>query len=151
MKYLIFLFLPLCVNAQFDIKKDLPSLTTIFISGMADGLNQTISYHYNDFKRMFPNANDYYWNPNISWENKYKNHNPADGPAFFGSTGPFVFVTDGYHLSRFIEHSTMAATIILRINLYSKQKWYIYLAKAAEYLVVNRLGFCMVYNGIQIK
>lgn len=34
-----------------------------------------------------------------SWTNKYKNHDAAQGPAFWGSTTIFVGLTDAWHLS----------------------------------------------------
>ena len=44
------------------------------VAGVADGVNQAINHDYSAFKRTFPGANDEFWNPSISWKNKYKNH-----------------------------------------------------------------------------
>lgn len=118
---------------------------------MADGLNQTISFHYSTFKHVFPKANDQYWNPQISWTNKYKNNNPADGPKYFGSTTFLVYTTDGYHMTRFVENVAIGSAIVLRINVYEKRKWWYYVIEGAGYWLVNRAGFVLVYDGLQIK
>jgi hypothetical protein len=136
---------------KFNLKQDLPVLASLFAGGMADGLNQAIEFRYSDFKHVFPNANDQFWNPQISWTNKYKNHNPADGPAFIGSTGPFVALTDGYHLTRFLNNNFVIGAIVYKIGTGKKEKWYYTLIRSFEYSLVNRLGFILVYNGLQIK
>jgi hypothetical protein len=150
MKYflVIFFIIPIGLKAQSDFKKNIPSFVSTFVAGMADGLNQTLEFHYNDFKRVFPNANDNYWNPQVSWVNKYKNGNSADGPKYMGSTTYLVWTTDGYHLTRFIEHATIATSITLRINFKEKKKWYIYVFDITENLFINRLGFVVVYSGL---
>lgn len=57
-----------------------------------------------------------YWNPTVSWRNKYKFYtgNAATSePAFFGSTTFFVFLTDGWHLMQFIFLNSLFALMIL--------------------------------------
>ena len=39
-----------------------------------------------------------YWNPNISWRNKWKDGEKAKGEKFFGSSTFLVFTTDAWHL-----------------------------------------------------
>jgi hypothetical protein len=46
------------------------------------------------FKKYVGN---YFVDPSISWLNKYKNHDPAQGEAFWGSTTIFVMFTDLWH------------------------------------------------------
>lgn len=167
MKYLFLILLfPLALKAQVAIpittqtpieiitsqfKHDIPSLGAIFIAGMADGLNQTISFHYASFKHVFPKAKDQYWNPAISWMNKYKYNDPTQGPKYLGSTKFLVFTTDGYHMTRFVENMFIGTAIVLRVNLYEKKKWYYYVIEGAGYWLVNRVGFVAVYDGLQIK
>lgn len=161
---ILFLCIPLFNEAQINpvrptplvqiatqFKKDIPSLAAIFVAGMADGLNQTLEFHYGTFKHVFPKANDEYWNPQISWTNKYKNNNSADGPKYFGSTSFLVWTTDGYHMTRFVEDAGLMSSIVLRINVYEKRKWWYYVIEGAGYWVINRAGFVLVYNGLQIK
>ncbi len=87
--------------AQRPWKEYLVPGTLMLFSGMVDGTTEALVFHYdNGFKRTFPNANNQFWNPKVSWKNKYKNMDPAQGPRFMGSTNVFVSMTDGYHLTR---------------------------------------------------
>src|SRR5262249_44840493 len=56
--------------------------TMVMLAGAADGVNQALQYQYPGFKKVFPNANDKFWNPAISGANKYKNGDPKQGAAF---------------------------------------------------------------------
>lgn len=116
------------------------------VAGLADGVNQYLSFHYD--------GNSQYWQPDISWTNKYKHHDPAQGAAFPGSRTWLVFVTDGYHLTRFVEHLGIFSAITLRavyaING-TKKKWWVYIIEGATYWLVNRASFAIGYNLIKIK
>ena len=120
--------------------------TLTLLSGASDGLNQALMYQYKGFKKVFPHANDQFWKPSKSGANKYKNGDPKQGPRFPGSKTWLVFVTDGYHLTRFADHFFMTGAVVFKITGYEKKKWYVYLLEAASYWLVNRAGFCLVYN-----
>src|SRR5690606_3209790 len=91
-----------------------------FVAGFSDGVNQTINYHYSQFKAVFPGARDQYWNPAISWENKYAKNSDGtvnvDYEAFPFSTNIAVFVTDGHHVTRFGDHSAMLFCVAVNIH-----------------------------------
>lgn len=116
------------------------------ISGAADGVNQALMYQYGGFKKVFPGANDKFWKPSLSGANKYKNGDPAQGAKFPGSRTWLVFLTDGYHLTRFADHLFLSGAIAFKIAGHEKKKWYIYVAEAAGYWLINRVGFCLTYN-----
>lgn len=86
----------------------------MILSGMSDGLNQTLSFNYNNFKKVFPNANDNWWNPKISYLNKYKNSDPTQGERFIGSKTFFVFTTDGYHFTRMVSNISTISSLSIR-------------------------------------
>ncbi|MFI5130609.1 MAG: hypothetical protein ACHQFX_11485 [Chitinophagales bacterium] len=118
----------------------------VFIAGAADGVNQALVYKYGGVKRVFPNLNDQYWWPVQSAYNKYKNGDPALGAKFPGSCTWLVFTTDGYHMTRFINHLFMSGAIAFKIVGHEKKKWYVYLMEVAGYWIINRAGFCLTYN-----
>lgn len=118
----------------------------VLLSGAADGINQALQFQYPGFKKAFPGANDKFWKPALSGANKYKNGDPAQGARFPGSRTWLVFVTDGYHLTRFTDHLFMSGAVAFKIAGHEKKKWYIYVAEAAGYWLVNRAGFCLTYN-----
>ena len=132
MKLLPLLLFPLFLQAQ---PKPLP-LATYFIAGVADGIGDNLQYHYD--------GNHHYWQPEISWRNKYKNGDPAQGRKFPGSTTWLVWTTDGWHLMKMIRNTTTVATIVLSFG--ERKKWYYYLMDAAILQVVNRVGFAVGYR-----
>ena len=120
--------------------------TMVLLSGASDGINQALMYQYAGFKRSFPNACDQFWKPSMSGANKYRNGDPKQGAKFPGSRTWLVFVTDGYHLSRFSDHLFMAGALAVKVSAHEKKKWYMYVLEAAGYWVVNRVGFSLAYN-----
>lgn len=143
------MFSVLFCNAQkFKTKEHIAPIALMFLAGAADGLNQAISHNYAGFKKHFPNANDKYWSPQLSFENKYKNRDREQGAAFPGSTGVFVFTTDGYHLTRFTEKLFISGAVGITFT-HEKKNWKLYVLQALGYWAANRIGFCAVYNTLK--
>jgi hypothetical protein len=120
--------------------------TMVLLAGAADGVNQALMFQYDGFKKAFPRANDQFWKPALSGANKYKNGDPEQGAKFPGSKTYLVFLTDGYHLTRFTDHLFMSGAVAVKIAGFEKKKWYIYVLEAASYWLLNRAGFCLTYN-----
>lgn len=118
----------------------------VFAAGAADGVNQALQFQYPGFKSVFPGANNQFWNPALSCTNKYKNGDPKQGAKFPGSRTWLVFTTDGYHLTRFADHLFLSGAVAFKIAGYEKKKWYFYVMEAVGYWLINRAGFCLVYN-----
>lgn len=134
---ILFLFIQLTTNAQF-IKKHEVGL--MLISGAADGFNQAITHHqYGSGNKFFDQS--------VSWKNKYKNWPEDKREKFPGSKSALVFVTDAYHLTRFIDRTATTITIVLARNEYKKGLWYA-LSKMAVLTLINRFAFSMFFNVI---
>ena len=82
---------------EFKLIEEIPSMSTMFLAGAFNGVSQDLLFHYHEFENTFPNANSQFWDPEISWINKYKNGDPLQGARFPGSTTILVGTTDGYH------------------------------------------------------
>lgn len=82
------------------------------ISGACVAVCDTLQFHYYD--SIFTRFKEQFWNPTISWRNKYKDHDAPTPkiPRFFGSTTIFVSLTDAWHLFKSL------AKISLFISLY---------------------------------
>ena len=93
---------------------------TIFAGGAARGYNQVINYRYDAFERIHPNANDQWWWPGISYLNKYKNRDPAQGPAYWGSTTILVAPTDAHHATNSISVLMFAVSMGFQLSLWEK-------------------------------
>jgi hypothetical protein len=120
--------------------------TMVLLAGASDGINQALQFQYPGFKKAFPGANDKYWKPSLSGANKYKNGDPEQGAKFPGSRTYLVFLTDGYHLTRFADHLFMTGALAVKISGFEKKKWYAYIIEAASYWLINRVGFCLTYD-----
>lgn len=118
------------IIAQRKWKDYLFTGSAMFASGMIDGTIESINYHYEDgFKKRCPNVNDQFWNPAISWKNKYKNGNSSEGPKFKGSTNIFVCTTDAYHMLR----GSKRAIDVLALSYYFNKNYIKVTEKNYEY------------------
>ena len=87
----------------------------IIIAAISKSVMDTVSFRFTE--SIFSNfKNQNWWNPSISWKNKYKNQDPKQGPKFFGSTTFLVFITDAWHFFQMIMLSCFNISIILGIN-----------------------------------
>ena len=86
------------------------------IAAVAEAIMDTLQFHYyNSIFKLF--KNELFWNPEISWKNKYKNGNPLDGEKFLFSKTLFVGLTDGWHLFKLIRNFSLFFAIFLIFNL----------------------------------
>ena len=144
MKLLILiLLLPVLIQAQILTKKDIAPLCLTFASGMFDGGAESLKFHYSEVNRKY-NLNDNFWNPALSWKNKYRNGDPSQGEAFTGSTTVFVWTTDGYHLMRGMRNITAMTAISIQIG--ERQKWWKYLIELATFYISYTIGFNLSYE-----
>ncbi len=68
-----------------------------------------------------------------SWRRKYKNHDPAQGPAFPLSTTALVFLTDGWHLCKTI--------MLLAIFIAGSEHWYQVLGLYVGWSIVFEISY----------
>ena len=81
-----------------------------------NGVMDALQFHYPQ-TGFEPDSR--FWNPAISWQNKYKGGDPDNGPAFFLSTTALVFLTDGWHLFKFLYLAFIrAAFVVLLAQLF---------------------------------
>ena len=66
------------------------------LAGISEGVMDYLQFHYNGL-------NDYF-NPDYSWRNKWKDGIPEKGERFWQSSRVLVFLTDGWHLMKFIRN-----------------------------------------------
>ena len=77
----------------------------LIISACANGVMDYLQFHY--YK------NNTFWNPKLSWVNKYKNNDKKQGDRFPFSTTILVFLSDGWHLMQFCFLSTLFLWAVL--------------------------------------
>lgn len=69
------------------------------LAGVFDAVRDKILFHHG--RSVFKDLG-VFWNPSESWRRKWKNGDPSQGEAFPGSSGPFVFLTDAFHLFKYL-------------------------------------------------
>lgn len=84
----------------------------ITVAGISMAIMDKLQFHYlrSDFSLLM---NQQFWNPQLSWLNKYKIVDNERVPRFFLSTSWLVGFTDGWHLFKMIFHVTFIAGFVL--------------------------------------
>jgi hypothetical protein len=119
-------------------------LLLCMLSGAFDGLAETLKWHYSQFIARFANANPAFWNPAISWTNKYKNGDYLQGEKFWQSSRAFVFTTDGYHLSRFFRNVIIISAIA--VQFHNHGPWWHYIIFITSTYFAYTIGFSIIYD-----
>jgi hypothetical protein len=116
----------------------------VFLAGASKGFNETLLFHWKAFRHTFPKANPAWFNPNVSWTNKYKNGNPDAGAKFPLSTSVLVALTDQYHLDNFINKAAWTSAVVIKIGE-GKKSLKQYLFDILYYSICHQAGFALTY------
>ena len=116
----------------------------VFVAGASKGFNETLMFHWKAFRHHFPNANAKWFNPDISWRNKYKNGDPNAGARFPLSTSVLVGMTDQYHLNTMINRLAWTSAVVIKIGE-GKRPFKHYLMDFLYYSLCHQAGFAMTY------
>ena len=120
----------------------------LIVSGSCKGVMDTIQFHYEI--SIFNNVNhkQLFWDPKLSWRNKYKKNSRS--PKFWGSTTIFVFVTDAWHLFQFLTYTLIFVSLGIALLVPNTISMWILLLLTL-YRGLFGLGFTMMYNKILPK
>jgi hypothetical protein len=133
----IILFLICFVSYSQSNYKNLALTSSLsFASGLCDGTAEHLKFHYT--------GNSTYWNPNLSWTNKWKNGDPLQGERFWQSSRALVWTTDGYHLMRHGRNIFAMSAIVIHIG--EKKKWYLYGVDYFANFISYTIGFTVTYE-----
>jgi hypothetical protein len=97
----------------------LPALVCI-LSGVANGIMDTATFHYNASRMVYWNPE--YWNPALSWCNKWAGCQ-AGYERFPLSSTVLVSLTDGWHLMKLLYSllSLTGAMVFLAVFVYRSE------------------------------
>lgn len=87
------------------------SLFFFMLAAVCNALMDTIQFHWYKF-RWNNKVNPLFWNPAISWKNKYINGNPIDGLRFKGIFGFMANFLDAWHLFKMLMIICFALSIV---------------------------------------
>ena len=121
-------------------------------AGLCNGVMDSLQFHYP--ATVFSNAKRFdqaFWNPAESWKNKYRNRDVKQGEAFRGSSTVFVFVTDAWHLIKFLMLKLFILAVVV-FRPFSRRDgyelWQAGVLNIAAFIVLHmcfQLGFWLAY------
>jgi hypothetical protein len=123
----------------------------LFCAGVSNGVMDGLQFHFE--RTRFADNTQYdpqFWNPALSWKNKYKDHDPAKGEAYFGASTFLVFTTDAWHLAKFIMLKFFVLAVLAfglgrRLYLYTGEEWLQLLGWGFVLTLCYQLGFATSY------
>lgn len=89
------------------------------LAGLFEAVMDTLQFRFHD--SIFRDMNHSFWNPEVSWMNKWKDGCPKFGPKFKGSTTYLVFVTDGWHLAKWFRNRFVDIALFCGLYHYSEK------------------------------
>lgn len=117
----------------------------ITIAAISEAIMDKIQFHYN--KSIFKDLkNQNFWNPNVSWRNKWKNGNAKEGERFIFSSTLLVGTTDAWHLFKTIRTFCIFLALFFIPLFYSDLKIIFMLFVLSR--IVFGLVFTLFYNKI---
>ena len=116
----------------------------VLVGGAAKGFNETLQFNYKIFEKTFPDANKQWFDPKVSWRNKYEGGNPDNGAKYFLSTSVFVMFTDQYHLNNFIQKTAIMTALVIKIGE-PKKPFRHYVYDLLWYTMCYQAGFAASY------
>jgi hypothetical protein len=79
-------------------------LLFVAAASVSESIMDKIQFHYDKSIFSQDNYKQTFWNPNLSWVNKWKDSS-AKQEKFLGSSTIFVFTTDAWHLFKFFRNT----------------------------------------------
>ena len=84
-------------------------MIVIALAGAAEAVMDTIQFHFHS--SVLSNLNRTFWDPFYSWKNKWTYIGKKRRERFFGSSTFLVFLTDGWHMFKFVRNVMLFAAI----------------------------------------
>lgn len=120
-------------------------LLFVAASSIAEAIMDKIQFHYDKSIFSQDKYKQTFWNPNLSWVNKWKDDS-AKEEKFLGSSSIFVFTTDAWHLFKFFRNTFL----FIGLPLLSFGSMNIILAAILARIIYG-LVFTICFNKLLIK
>lgn len=115
-----------------------------------EAIKDTLAFKFKT--SIFRNFNPDWWNPSISWRNKYREGRPFLGARFPGSTHVLSLVTDAWHLCQWLTIASVLTSIALVVYDNSLSMQPIALMVLIVCLILLRMSlYRLFYNNILRK
>ena len=119
------------------------ALVFAILSQIAKAIADKVQFHFHE--SVFKDLNQNWWNPEVSWQNKYKDGCEKFGEKFFGSTTFLVFITDAWHFFNWLQNRFIDLyTFFILINIIDT--WYISVLLALLPFVLKSVVFEWLFS-----
>ena len=117
----------------------------------SNAIMDTLSFRYD--KSVFANFThcQHWLDPRISWKNKWKNGDPAQGEAFFLSSTAWVAATDAWHFFKSVAILCVLLAIIVPFTQVFSFHWTAWLGVFIGLKVAYGLLFESLFAHVLIK
>lgn len=124
------------------------SIILLSILFICKAIKDIIQFDYDN--SIFNNQTGFncrWWNPELSWINKYQRGDRTfTKEKFLGSTTIFVFVTDAWHFFGFIQHNCIISIFILLVSVSLNLDWYYWIAIYLGLYITGTSVFNLFYE-----
>jgi hypothetical protein len=104
----------------------------LLISAVANAIMDYLQFHYYSLNQ--------FWNPRLSWRNKYKHGEKKYGEKFLFSTTILVSFTDGWHLMQ----NVFLSTLFIWAVLFTQNHFF---GKYALNFIANLIVYKSIFTG----
>lgn len=132
----------LSAQQRYNWRHAIAPASLSLVSGGAWGLHEKTMHHWPQFQDRFPGANPKFWNPAVSWTNKYRNW-PEDKTR---RRVP-VFFTDAKHLLASVSQVS-AFSAGACITLGDKRPWWHYALDVGISFAAYSAGNYITFNAL---
>ena len=119
----------------------IPLIGILFFAfaGLFEAIMDTLQFHYS-YSIFYCFRNKRFWDPTLSWRNKYKNGDPSEGAKFPGSTTIFVGLTDAWHLFKLLRNLFIFAGVLF-MAIPCNSIWMLIL-----WVIIARIVFGLIFT-----
>ena len=97
----------------------------VISAAFSNSVMDTLQFRYNKSIFASDSFNQEFFNPKISWKNKWKDGDSKKGEKFLGSSTVFVMFADAWHLAQFFMFTFFELIFITMYYFWKKPRWYI--------------------------
>lgn len=116
------------------------------LASICEAVMDTLQFHY--ISSIFKNfENNIFWDPEVSWRNKYKDGDPKKGPKFLFSDTLFVGLTDAWHLFKLFRNLFIFLGVFFLLLQFTT--FWISVIVAIALRLFFGFGFTIFYEGLK--
>ena len=124
-------------------------LLFLAVGSAANAVMDKISFHFD--KSIFWDKDKRFWNPAISWINKWKDGDPLKGESFWGSSRWFVSLTDAWHRFKSFQLWCYAAAVAIIIEVPGLPKAASFIVALLVFRFVMSSTFVLFFNVLLVR